>query len=165
MLGYRTVLRLTCFLVRGDIYVNNSYIQVSNTFTIIGLIAESTLKILNNTKSKIFRNLIFEMKVVSYSGLIFKHFMHFTINMNVFNDLFILVLVCKDIEPRFGRTRGFFSTVKIVFNYVYVIHKFPELFVSIIFRVAIFKESFFFEKGNNLVSNLVHLRTFRIINK
>ena len=32
-----------------------------------------------------------------------------------FNDFFNLVLVCKDIEPRYGRTRtrGFFSTVKI----------------------------------------------------
>ena len=34
----------------------NSNIQVSHTFTIIGLIADSTLKLINNTRSKIFRN-------------------------------------------------------------------------------------------------------------
>ena len=37
----------------------------SNTFTIIGLIAVSTLKFTNNTRSKNFRDLVFEMKVVT----------------------------------------------------------------------------------------------------
>ena len=33
----------------------------------------------------------------------------------VFNDFLNLVLVCKDIEPRYGRarTRGFFSMLRI----------------------------------------------------
>ena len=42
-----------------------SYIQVSNTFTIIGLTAESTLKFINGTRSKIFGNPIFEIKVAT----------------------------------------------------------------------------------------------------
>ena len=43
----------------------NPNIQVSHTFTIIGLIAESTLKLTHDTKSKIFGNLILKMKVVA----------------------------------------------------------------------------------------------------
>ena len=42
---------------------SNSNIQVFHTFTIIGLTAESTLKFVNGTRSKIFGNLILEMKV------------------------------------------------------------------------------------------------------
>ena len=41
----------------------NSYIQVSHLFTIIVLVAESTLKLKNDTGSKIFRNPNFEVKV------------------------------------------------------------------------------------------------------
>ena len=91
----------------------NSNIQVSHTFTIIGHIAESTLKFINNTRSKIFGNLILEMKVfVLFSNTICnlqQLRMHF-------NDFFNLVLFCKDIEPKYGRTRtrGFFSTVRVV---------------------------------------------------
>ena len=43
----------------------SSYIQVYNTFTITGLIAESTLKLKMDTRSKIFVNAISEMKVVT----------------------------------------------------------------------------------------------------
>ena len=43
----------------------NSYIQVSYTLTIIGLIAESSMKKVNDIKSKLFWNPIFEMKVVT----------------------------------------------------------------------------------------------------
>ena len=39
--------------------------QVPNTFNIVGLIAKSTLKLINDRKNKIFRNIIFEMKVVT----------------------------------------------------------------------------------------------------
>ena len=35
-----------------------------NTFTIIGLIAGPTLKFIKDTRSKIFENAIFEMKVI-----------------------------------------------------------------------------------------------------
>ena len=81
MIDYGAVLRVTCFLVSGNSYTNmftNFSIQVSDTFTIIGLIAESTQKFISNTRSKIFGNLIFEMKVVTYSGLTVKHYFQFT---------------------------------------------------------------------------------------
>ena len=44
-------------------------------------------------------------------------------------DFFNLVLFCKDIKPRYGRTRtrGFFLTVSL-FNYLYAIHKSFETF-------------------------------------
>ena len=48
----------------------NSYIQVFNTFTIIGLAPQSTLKPINDTRSNIFENAIFEMKVVTWSDLV-----------------------------------------------------------------------------------------------
>ena len=77
----------------------NSHIQVSHTYTITGLIAESTLKLVNDTGITIFGNPIFEMKVVTFSGLTFKHYLQFTIVKDVFNDFFNLVLVCNDFEP------------------------------------------------------------------
>ena len=43
--------------------LTNSFIEVSNTFSIIGLIAESTLKLINDPKSKVFGNSILEKKV------------------------------------------------------------------------------------------------------
>ena len=64
MICYEAVLRLNLFLVRVNLFTN-SYIQVSHTFIIIGLIEESTLKLINDTISKIFGNLILEMKVVA----------------------------------------------------------------------------------------------------
>ena len=56
----------------------NSNSQLSHTFTIIGLIAESKLKFINDTSSKIFGNLILEMKVVALSSLILKHYLKLT---------------------------------------------------------------------------------------
>ena len=56
----------------------NSNSQVSHKFTIIGLIAESKLKFINDTSSKIFGNLILEMKVVALSSLILKHYLKLT---------------------------------------------------------------------------------------
>ena len=58
--------------------LTNSHIQVPNLFTIIGVIADSTLKFINDTRSKIFGNLIFEMKVITKSGLIFKDYLQLT---------------------------------------------------------------------------------------
>ena len=46
------------------------YSQVSHAFAIIGLVAESTLKLIHDTTIKIFGNVIFEMKVVTQSGII-----------------------------------------------------------------------------------------------
>ena len=43
----------------------NSNIQISHTFAIIRLIAEFTVKFINNTRSKIFGNPILEIKVVA----------------------------------------------------------------------------------------------------
>ena len=77
--------------------ITNSSIQVSHTFTIIGLIAESTLKFVYDTRSKIFGNPILEIKVVAQSGLVFKYYLQFTTVKDVFQWLLQL---CKDIEPR-----------------------------------------------------------------
>lgn len=41
------------------------YIQVSSTFIVIGIIAESMLKLKNDTRNKTFRNAIFEIKDVT----------------------------------------------------------------------------------------------------
>ena len=45
--------------------ITNSYIQVSNTFTIIGLNADSTMKLINDTRRKVFGIPIFEIKFVT----------------------------------------------------------------------------------------------------
>ena len=55
----------------------SSYIQVSNIFTIIGPISESTLKIISDTRGKILGNPIFEIKVVTLSGLTYEHYLQF----------------------------------------------------------------------------------------
>ena len=47
----------------------NSYIQMSHRFLMIGLIAESTMKLLGDIGSKIFWDLIFEMKVVKFCSV------------------------------------------------------------------------------------------------
>ena len=52
----------------------NSKIQVTHIFTKIGLIAEFTLKFINDTRSKILGKAILEMKVVTNSGLILKYY-------------------------------------------------------------------------------------------
>lgn len=98
----------------------NSYIQVSNTFTIIKLIAESTLKLKNDTESKIFANPVFEIRVFTLSGLIvfliLKQYFYFKIINNNDNDFFSLALLCKYIEARYGRsiTRDFVLYVRVV---------------------------------------------------
>ena len=62
----------------------NSNDQVSDTFTIIGLIAESTLKFINNTRGKIFGNPILEMTAAASSDPILKHSLQITAIKNVF---------------------------------------------------------------------------------
>ena len=47
----------------------NSYIQMSHTFPMIGLIAESTMKLIGDIGSKIFGDPIFEMKVVKFCSV------------------------------------------------------------------------------------------------
>ena len=61
----------------------NSHNQVSYLFTIIGLIAESILNLINDTKSKIFGNPVFEMKVVPNLAL----FLNTTWDLTYFNLL------------------------------------------------------------------------------
>ena len=67
MIDCRAVLRLN--LVSGKwlytIVFTNAYIQVSDTFTILGLIAESTLRLIDDARGKIFENSIFEKGVVT----------------------------------------------------------------------------------------------------
>ena len=65
-----------------------SYIKVSHTCNIIGFIAKSTLKLIIDTKSKIFGNTIFEMTGSTFSGLIFKSYLQSTIIKDAFNDCF-----------------------------------------------------------------------------
>ena len=79
------------------------------------LTAESILKLINNTRTKIFGNLIFEMKVVPYYGLFLNTICILRKLRMCFNDFFNLILLCKDIESRYGRTRArsFFSIVRV----------------------------------------------------
>ena len=87
---------------------------MSQTFTIIWLIVESTLKFMNNTRSKGVWSLkwkLFPTMVLFISTICnLQQFRMF------FNDFFYLVLGRKGIEPRYGRTRirGYFSTVRVV---------------------------------------------------
>ena len=118
MIGYGTVLSLTLF--SGKWWYTNSFtnsdIHVCHTSTIIRLTAESTLKLIHYTRSKIFGNLILEMKVLPNLVLFLNTICNLQQLRMFFNDFFNLVLVCKDIELRYGRTRtnGIFSTVRIV---------------------------------------------------
>ena len=98
MIGYGAVLRFNLFF--GNWWYThiftNIYIQVANTFPIIGRIAESTLKLINNIRSDIFGNPI-------ESGLISKNICILPQLKVFFNYLFNLVLFCKSIEPRYGK--------------------------------------------------------------
>ena len=57
-----------------------------------------------------------------------------------FNDFFNLVLVCKDTEQMYGRTKtgGFSYTV----FYMYFIHKFFKAFNNKILKLALYQENF-----------------------
>ena len=60
-------LGLTSFLVSGDIPIPSpiyTFKYASRTFNKIELIAESTLKLVNDARSRIFGNAIFKMKAV-----------------------------------------------------------------------------------------------------
>ena len=94
----------------------SSYIQASHTFTMIRLIAESTMKLISDTRSNIFGNPIFEIKVVTQTGLFLNPICNLQQLRMLFNNFFKLVLAFKDIEPRYGRTRtrDFFSIVRVV---------------------------------------------------
>ena len=117
MIGYRAPLRLNLFF-RKRWYTNiftKSNIHVSHTFTIIRLIAESTMKFTNNTRSKIIGNLILKWKLLPNLVLFLNTICNLRQLRMSFNDVFNLVLVCKYIEQRYGRTktRGFFSTARV----------------------------------------------------
>ena len=78
-----------------------------------------------------------------------------------FNDFFDLVVVCKDIEPRYGgtRTRGFFSTVRLVsfttcmFFIIFLRH----ISYSLIFKLKDSKDS----KDSNSVCRNKYIRNQR----
>ena len=74
-----------------------------------------------------------------------------------FNDLLKLVLVYKDIEPRNGgtRTKGFFSTVRVVSLTTCMLSiNFLKHFKVAIFKKICFRES---DSGSSLVQ-LEHIR-------
>ena len=68
------------------------------------------LKLINSIRSKIFGIAFFEMKDVTWSGLLFKYYLQYTF----FNDFFDLVLVFKDTESR-TRAKGFYLSVRLVY--------------------------------------------------
>lgn len=120
-------------------------------FIIMKLIVESTLIIINDTRSKIFGNAIFERKGVTLRGLIFKCLLQFTTIKDVFlKNFFNLFPTCKDIELRYEKTRTkvFFSTV---ISVVYVIQKFFEILIYNTSSVAFFK-------GNLSISGSIYKR-------
>ena len=101
---------------------------MSHTFPIRRRIAESTLKLINDTRSKIFGNEIFERRYLTTYNLQRLHIF--------LNGISNLVLVCKDIEPR-SKTRSFFSNVKVVFLSTCMLSMNFATFIYKIFRVAI----------------------------
>ena len=115
-MGYGAVLRLNLLFGKcwhANIFTN-SYIQVSNTFTMIALIAESTTSTQHQKKDVWEFDIWNEFCYLIWSY--FKHYLQFTIVKDIFLYFFNLVIVCEDIEPRYGRTRtrGLFSTVRVV---------------------------------------------------
>ena len=69
--------------------------KVSYTFSIIGFIAKSTLKFINNTRCKFFWNVIFKIKNVCSFVLTLKHSLQFATIENGIERM-ALVLVCSD---------------------------------------------------------------------
>ena len=77
----------------------SSNIQVSHAFTIIGLIAESTMKFINDYRSKIFGNLILEFQCglcnESYHGECMRH-----LNVRIGRHIGIPPLTRKQVKPK-----------------------------------------------------------------
>ena len=77
----------------------SSNIQVSHAFTIIGLIAESTMKFINDYRSKIFGNLILEFQCglcnESYHGECMRH-----LNVRIGEHIGISPLTRKQVKPK-----------------------------------------------------------------
>ena len=101
MIGYGAVLRLN--LLSGKWWYTNMFtssnIQVSHAFTIIGLIAESTMKFINDYRSKIFGNLILEFQCglcnESYHGECMRH-----LNVRIGRHIGIPPLTRKQVKPK-----------------------------------------------------------------
>ena len=77
----------------------SSNIQVSHAFTIIGLNAESTMKFINDYRSKIFGNLILEFQCglcnESYHGECMRH-----LNVRIGRHIGIPPLTRKQVKPK-----------------------------------------------------------------
>ena len=77
----------------------SSNIQVSHAFTILGLIAESTMKFINDCRSKIFGNLILEFQCglynESYHGECMRH-----LNVRIGEHIGIPPLTRKQVKPK-----------------------------------------------------------------
>ena len=88
------------------------------------------------------------------------------------NDFFNLVLVCKDIKPKHGRTktRGFFSTVSVVssircFNILTNYYRVKEVIKNILNYCKLFKNKA--RLGNNFLfkEQIAKDLTYRVVYK
>ena len=89
---------------------------MSNSFTIIGFIAESTPKLKTSSEVTSLRMRPFTWKLFP-NLVLFVNTIYTKQQLRIFViDFLNLVLVCKDVEPGYGRTRtgGFFSAVRVV---------------------------------------------------
>ena len=77
---------------------------MSDTLAIIGLIAEATLKFINNSRYKIFGYRVFKSERIGKLGLTFKLISSLQQFKTPLIACYNLVLVCKDITPKYGRT-------------------------------------------------------------
>ena len=84
---------------------SNSYIKVSYAFTIIGLIAEPTLKFIDDTRCKSLGNTIFKTKSFCWFVLTLSKICNLQQLRMPLRDFFNLVLVCNN-GPRQGRTKN-----------------------------------------------------------
>ena len=97
-----------------------SYIQVSDNFTIKGLIAKSIMKFIYSTICKVFGYRFFAMEKVVKPCLTFKKNSSLEKFETHFNAYCSLVLFCKDIIPKYGRTRSkhFFYSCYVFVNMI-----------------------------------------------
>ena len=97
--------------VRGDTPICSPDLIIA-LFTITGLIVETTLKFINDTRYKVFGYRVFVMERI-WKLWHLKTISSLQLFKTPFNARCSLVLVCKDIIPKYERTKSkyFFSTV------------------------------------------------------
>ena len=114
---------------------------------IIGLIADTILKFINYSRYKIFGYRFFKSERNKTGLTYLKVFFSLQQFKTQLNACCNLVLVCKDIIPKYGRTRSkhFFSNVGTfsLARKIWILHRnFLETLANKIFRVTIFKYCF-----------------------